>query len=217
MGANLRALMIRRDYAPVAQSPRRGSGVADGRTRLAVNSSYADVGARYAQALFELAEQGGVLTAVESDLKGFERLRAESADFARLLASPAISHEDRARALLAIADAAGVDPLTRKFLGLLAANNRVPALTAVAVAFRKLVADKRGQVAAEVVSAAPLTAAQSAGIAAALRQALGKDPEVTTRVDPTLLGGLRVKVGSRLFDASLRTRLDHMKFALKRA
>lgn len=175
------------------------------------------MGARYAQALFELADQGGVIAAVESDLTGFEQLRSGNADFARMIASPAFSHEDKGRALLAIADAAGVNALTRKFLGLLAANNRVRALSAVAVAFRKLAADKRGLVAAEVVSAVPLTEAQAAGIFAALRQALGKDPEVTTRVDPAILGGLRVKVGSRLFDASLRTRLDHMKFALKRA
>jgi len=184
---------------------------------LAVASSYADIGARYAQALFELADQAGAIAAVESDLGGFERMRAESPDFARMLTSPAISHEDKGRALLAIADAGKADPLTRKFLGLLAANNRVAALTAVAVAFRKLAADKRGVVAAEVVSAVPLTDAQAAGVSAALRQALGKDPEITTRVDPAILGGLRVKVGSRLFDSSLRTRLDHMKFALKRA
>ncbi len=116
-----------------------------------------------------------------------------------------------------MAEAGGANALTRKFLGLLGANSRVAALPAVARAFRKLVADKRGLVAAEVVSAAPLSDAQSAAIAAVLRQALGKDPEITTRVDPSILGGLRVKVGSRLFDSSLRTRLDHMKFALKRA
>jgi F-type H+-transporting ATPase subunit delta len=209
--------MIRRDYAPGRGHQDVEAARQTGDTRLADHSTYADVGARYAQALFELAEQDGSVAAVESDLKGFEQLRAENADFARMLVSPTFSHEDKARALSAVAEAGKANALTRKFVGLLGANNRVAALPAVARAFRKLVADKRGLVAAEVVSAAPLSDAQSSAIAAALRQALGKDPEITTRVDPSILGGLRVKVGSRLFDASLRTRLDHMKFALKRA
>jgi F-type H+-transporting ATPase subunit delta len=209
--------MIRRDYAA-----RRGlqdveAARQTGDTRLADTSTYADVGARYALALFELADQAGAIAAVEADLNGFEQLRAENADFAHMLTNPIFSHEDKARALAAIADAGGATALTRKFLGLLGANNRIAALPAVVRAFRKLSADKRGVIAAEVVAATPLSEAQAAAIAAALRQALGKDPEITTRIDPSILGGLRVKVGSRLFDSSLRTRLDHMKFALKRA
>ncbi len=186
---------------------------------LADDSRNADVGARYAQALFELAEQGGIagVGLVEADLKGLRALYADNADFRRLLASPAFSHEEKSRGLLAIADAAGVTPLTRKFLGLLSANNRASALTAVAVAFERLAAARRGAIAAEVTSAVALTEAQAAAVAAALRQALGRDPEITTRVDPAILGGLKVKVGSRLFDSSLRSRLDTLKFALKRA
>ena len=84
-------------------------------------------------------------------------------------------------------------------------------------AFRKLAAEKRGAVAAEVVTALPLTSAQAKAVATALRTALGKDPEITTRVDPAILGGLKVRVGSRLFDASLKSKLDSLKFALKRA
>ena len=181
------------------------------------DSRYAEVGARYAQALYDLAKQGGSAATVEADLDRLEAMRAESADLRRLLGSPAFSHEDKAKGLLAVADAAGVAPLTRKFLGLLGANSRAAALSAVAAAFKRIAAEKRGAVAAEVVTAVPLTEAQSAGVAAALRQALGRSPEITTRVDPSILGGLRVKVGSRLFDASLRTRLDQMKFALRRA
>ncbi len=175
------------------------------------------MGARYAQALYELADQGGAVAAVEADLDGLEQLRAESPDFRRLLASPALGHEDRAKGLLAIADAAGVSPLVHKFIGLLGANSRTAALPAVAAAFKRIAADRRGTVAADVVTAVPLTPTQRDGVAAALRQALGRDPEITTRVDPAILGGLRVKVGSRLFDASLRTRLDHMKVALRKA
>ena len=184
---------------------------------MADDSRYAEVGARYAQALYDLAEAGGGVAAVEADLDGLDRLRAESADFRRLLTSPTLGHGDKAKGLLAIADAAQVSVLTRKLLGLLGANSRIAALPAVAAAFRRISADRRGAIAAEVVTAVALSEAQRQGVASALRQALGRDPEITTRVDPSILGGLRVKVGSRLFDASLRTRLDQMKFALKRA
>ena len=98
-----------------------------------------------------------------------------------------------------------------------AAHGRARELTGIIGAFSKLSADYRGVVSAEVVSAIPLSAAQSSDIAAALRTALGKDPEITTRVDPAILGGVKVRVGSRLFDASLKSKLDSLKFALKRA
>jgi F-type H+-transporting ATPase subunit delta len=175
------------------------------------------VGARYAQALFELAEQAGALAAVEADLKGLKALRDESVDLRRLLASPAFTAEDKAKGLAAVADKAGVHPLTKKFLGLLAANARASALPAVTTAFESLAAKHRGAVAAEVVSAVALNKTQLTKIAKALNQALGKDPELTARVDPSILGGLKVRVGSRLFDASLKSRLDSLKFALKRA
>lgn len=184
---------------------------------MADDSKNADVGGRYAQALFELAEAQGVLNAVEADLKGFRNLLAESGELRRVLASPAYTAEQKGRLLIATAAKGKAHALTRKFLGLLAKNGRASALPAVAVAFAKLVASRRGTIEAEVVTALPLTPAQAKGLSAALRQSLGKDPELTTRVDPAILGGLKVKVGSRLFDASLKSRLDQLKFALKRA
>ncbi len=184
---------------------------------MADDSRNADVGARYAQALFELAEQEGALQAVEADLRALKALRDESEDLRKLLSSPAFSAEDKGRALSAIADAAGLSALAKKFLGLLASNSRASALPAVITAFERLAAERRGAVAAEVTTALPLSAAQKESVAAALRQALGKDPELTMRVDPAILGGIRVRVGSRLFDASLKSRLDSLKFALKRA
>ncbi len=184
---------------------------------MADDSRNADVGARYAQALFELAVSDGVVDAVEQDLKGFKALAAESGDLRRLLASPIFSPAQKQKALDALADKAGFAPLTRKFLGLLASNARAAALPAVTKAFERLAADRRGVTPAEVTSAVKLTAAQEKGVAAALRQALGKEPELTTRVDPSILGGLKVRVGSRLFDASLKSRLESLKFALKRA
>ncbi len=184
---------------------------------MADDSRYADVGGRYAQALFELAEDAGALAVVEADLRALSQAERDHADLRRAMASPMVSHEDKGKVLLAIADAAGCAPLTKNFLGLLAANLRAAALPAVAKAFAKLTAARRGAIAAEVTSALPLTAAQANGVAAALRQALGKDPEITTRVNPAILGGLKVRVGSRLFDSSLKSKLDHMKFALTRA
>jgi F-type H+-transporting ATPase subunit delta len=184
---------------------------------LADDSRNADVGARYAQALFELAEQGGALQAVEADLKGLKALAAESPDLRRLLSSPTFTNEDKGNGLAAVAERAEVHPLTKKFLGLLAANARASALPAVITAFERLAAAHRGAVAAEVTSALPLNKTQLKAIAKALTQALGKDPELTARVDPSILGGLKVRVGSRLFDASLKSRLDSLKFALKRA
>lgn len=184
---------------------------------LADDSKNNDVGGRYAQALFELALQADALSAVEGDLKALKAAYGESADLRRLLQSPAFNAEDKAKGLEVVAHSGGAHALTRKFLGLLARNRRASALPAVADAFARLAAKHRGTVSAEVVTAAPLTDAQREQITGALRQALGRDPEIETRVDPALLGGLRVKVGSRLFDASLKTRLDQMKFALKRA
>lgn len=184
---------------------------------MADDTNNADVGGRYAQALFELAESQGRLAQVEADLKGLEAARGESAEMKRLLASPAYDSAAKGKGLAAVAKAGGADPLTLKFLGLLAANNRASALPAVAKSFAALAAKKRGAVAAEVTSATPLTDAQATGLKSSLRQALGKDPELTIKVDPAILGGLRVRVGSRLYDASLKGRLDQLKTALKRA
>ena len=184
---------------------------------MAEDSNLSNVGARYAQALFDLANDEKQTVAVEADLKSLETAIADSRDLRTLLASPTFSSEDKAKGLAGIAAKAKFNVTTAKFLGLLSANGRAAALSAVIDAYARLSATARGAVSAEVISALPLSAAQAKGVAAALRQALGKDPEITTRVDPAILGGLKVKVGSRLFDASLRSKLDSLKFALKRA
>jgi F-type H+-transporting ATPase subunit delta len=184
---------------------------------VADDSNATDAGQRYAQALFDLAKDQNAVGAIEADLKSLKAAIGESADLRRLLASPAFSAEDKAKGLAAIADKARFNPTTKKFLGLLAANRRASHLRGVITAFEKLSAQHRGVVSAEVVSAIPLSASQAKGVAAALRTALGKDPEISTRVDPSILGGIKVRVGSRLFDASLKSKLDSLKFALKRA
>lgn len=184
---------------------------------MADESKTSNVGGRYASALFDLANDNREVAAVEADLKSLKSALAESKDLRALVGSPAFSAEDKGKGLAAIAAKAKFHPTTVKFLGLLAANGRADALLAVINGYEALSAKARGAVSAEVVTAVPLSPAQSKGVAAALRQSLGKDPEITTRVDPAILGGIKVRVGSRLFDASLKSRLDSLKFALKRA
>jgi len=175
------------------------------------------VGERYAQALFDLALETGRLDAVRADLKSLKAAWIESADLRRLATSPVIAAEDQQKGLVAIAAKAKFDATTRNFLGLLGQNGRASDLAAVIAGFDALYSKHAGVVAAEVVSTQELTAVQLKTITTALTTALGKNPEITTRIDPSILGGLKVKVGSTLFDASLKTKLDQMKFALKRA
>ena len=184
---------------------------------MADDSQTSNVGGRYAQALFDLATDQNQVAKVEADLKSLKAAIADSRDLRVLLQSPAFGSDDKGKGLAAIANTAGFTPTTKKFLGLLAANGRASALSSVITGFERLAADARGEVQAQVVTALPLTAAQAKGVAQALRLALGKDPQIETRVDPAILGGIKVRVGSRLFDASLRSKLDSLKFALKRA
>lgn len=184
---------------------------------MADDSRATDVGARYAQALFELAVESRALEPIEADLRGLTELLSQSPDLRRFLTSPRFTAEDKAKGLAAIAERARVQPLTAKFLGLLAANRRTNALAEIIGAFQRLAAARRGLVSAQVTTAVPLTDSQTAALKSALRQAIGKDPEIEARVDPAILGGVKVRVGSRLYDASLKSRLDSLKYALKRA
>ncbi len=184
---------------------------------MADDTKATDVGARYAQALFDLAVERRLLDAVEIDLDTLAAIVRESQDLRRLIASPRFTAEDKAKGFAAVAARAQLGELTTKFLGLLAANRRASALLQIIVAFKRLAAARRGLVAAQVVTAVALTDAQTAALASALRQALGKEPQIEARVDPAILGGIKVRVGSRLYDASLKSKLDSLKYALKRA
>ena len=176
-----------------------------------------DVGARYAQALFDLAKDENKIAAVEADLRSLKAMMAESADLRTLLISPTFDSEAKGKGLAAIAAKARLNPLTIKFLGFLASQRRAGALGPVITSFLTLATAYRGVVSAQVTTAVALTPAQTKGLQAALRASLGRDPEIETRVDPAILGGLKVHVGSRLYDASLKSKLDSLKFALKRA
>jgi F-type H+-transporting ATPase subunit delta len=184
---------------------------------VADDSKATDVGARYALALFDLAKDHDQIAPVESDLKTLKAMLAESADLRTLLASPTFGAEDKAKGLVAVAARAKFHALTQKFLGFLAQQRRAGALASVITSFEALSAAHRGVTSAQVTTAVALTDAQAKGLRAALRQALGRDPEIETRVDPAILGGLKVRVGSRLYDASLKSKLDSLKFALQRA
>ncbi len=170
---------------------------------------------RYATAVFELARDAQRLDGVGSDLAGLVALMDQSADLKRLVESPVISRADQGKAILAVAERAGVDDLTRRFLGLLAEHRRLFALPGVAKAYAGMLAAHKGEVAAEVVSAAPLGAAELATLEKSIAGFVGQAVTVETRVDPALLGGVVVRVGSRMLDASLRTKLMQLEQTLK--
>jgi F-type H+-transporting ATPase subunit delta len=172
------------------------------------------VAGRYAAALFDLAKDASKLAVVEGDLGKFQGLLDQSTDLVRLVRSPVIAADDQARALGAILDKAGVDGLTANFLKLVAKNRRLFALPDMIKAFRAQAAKARGETRAEVTSAVALTDAQVAELKKSLKASVGKEVMLDARVDPTLLGGLIVKVGSRMVDSSIRTKLENLKVVL---
>lgn len=175
----------------------------------------ASLGGRYATALFGLAEQQGQLTAVESSLKTLSAAIAESDDLSALVKSPLVGRDDAGRALTALVPVLGIDPLTANFLGVLAQNRRLGDLPAIIRAFRELAARSRGETNAEVVSAHPLNDSQVDALKQQLRHRVGREVAIDLKVDPTLLGGLVVKIGSQMIDSSIKTRLNTLAHAMK--
>ena len=170
---------------------------------------------RYANALFELAQDQKAIDAVSADLASLRRALETSADLSRLVRSPVFSAEDHAKALKAILDKMGAQALTTKFVLLLAQKRRLFVLTQIIAAYERLVARSRGETEAEVTAARALSDGEVTELKAALKSSLGKEPRLHTKIDPTLLGGLVVKVGSRMIDSSLRTKLDGLRAAMK--
>jgi F-type H+-transporting ATPase subunit delta len=170
---------------------------------------------RYATALFDLAETDKQLDRVADDLGQLANMIESSADLTRLIRSPVIARDDQGRAMAEILKKAGMGELTRNFVGVVARNRRLFALPSMITAYQSLLAARRGEATAEVVSARELTKKQLEAIAAQLKKAIGSKVSVSTRIDAGLLGGLVVKVGSRMFDSSLRTMLQRLRFAMK--
>ncbi|SDG50599.1 F0F1 ATP synthase subunit delta [Roseospirillum parvum] len=174
-----------------------------------------EVARRYALALYDLAEEQGQLDRVAGDLKDFGRMIEDSADLRRFLTSPALSREDQAEAMHALATRAEAHPLVGNFLGVVARQRRLHVLPGMIKAFLEHLAARRGEITAEVTSAAPLSEPQTAALKAALKQAMGHDVTVLPKVDPTLLGGLIVQVGSRMVDSSIQSKLARLQLAMK--
>jgi F-type H+-transporting ATPase subunit delta len=179
------------------------------------NSHIAGLALRYANAIFELAAEERAVEAVEADFVMLKSLLKQSPELTRLVRSPLFSREDQARGMEAVLAKAGASDLTRKLILLLAQKRRLFALTNIIGAFEQLLARDRGEVAAEVISARALSAAETAELRTVLKNKLGREPRLTAQVDPALLGGLVLKVGSRMIDSSLRSKLDGLRAAMK--
>ena len=169
----------------------------------------------YAQALFDLASSENELGAVEEGLEAISGLMRESPDFARFLRSPVISADAKAQAIEPILRDINVHPVVANFVRVVARNGRLFALPAIIKAFRELAAAARGEVTADVTSAVPLSEAQLSSLADTLTNKIGKTVTLNQHVDPSLIGGLRVKLGSRMIDSSLKTKLNAMQVAMK--
>ncbi len=170
---------------------------------------------RYAAALFELAEERGELDAVAEDLKRLRSMIDGSADLQRMIRSPVIARRDQARAIAALAAKAELSEVVQHFVGVLARNRRLFALPDMIQAYLELLAGERGEVAARVVSAKKLSERQLKSLVESLRAAMGSAVTVDASVDASLLGGLVVRVGSRMVDSSLKTKLQQLRLAMK--
>ncbi|MBD8555508.1 F0F1 ATP synthase subunit delta [Rhizobium sp. CFBP 8762] len=184
---------------PVADTSQLISGVAE----------------RYASSLFDLATEAGSIERVAADLNRFQAMIDDSADLKRLIVSPVFSAEDQLKAVSAILDASGISGLVGNFIRVVAQNRRLFAVPGIIRSFHEIAARHRGEVSADVMSAHALTAQQQEELKVALKGVTGKDVTVNVTVDPSILGGLIVKVGSRQIDTSLRTKLSTLKLALK--
>jgi F-type H+-transporting ATPase subunit delta len=170
--------------------------------------------ARYASALYDLADDQGAIDTVTADLTALKAMLTQSEDFGRFIKSPVLSRDEQSKGIAAIAAAARLSALTGNFLGLVARNRRLFALPAMIARYLEILAARRGQATAEVTAAAPLTDAQVAALSAALKTG-GGSVSVVTKIDPSILGGLIVRMGSRMVDSSLKSKLQRLKLAMK--
>ena len=170
---------------------------------------------RYASALYELADKDRVLDAIAEDLVKFRQLMLESEDLKRLIRSPVISRADQNRGLLTILEKANANLLTKKFIGAVVMNRRIFVIPEIIDVFMSELAKRRGEIKATVVSAVELSAKQSKDLAGSLNRALGQKVSIDLTVDTSLIGGLIVRVGSRMIDSSIRSKLERLQIAMK--
>ncbi len=172
---------------------------------------------RYATALFDLARETNAIDAVKADLERFAALVAESADLARLVRSPVFSAAEQLQALSAVLDRAGIGGLAAQFLKLVTTNRRLFAARDMVRGYRELVALHKGEATAEITVAERLKDDHVAALRSALKSVSGKDVDLNIKIDPAIIGGLVVKLGSRMVDTSLRTKLNAIRHAMKEA
>lgn len=172
---------------------------------------------RYAKALVELAEDAKSLVAIEKDVKSLKAMFETSKELKAFVDSPVFTTEDKKAAMASIAKKAKLKALTAQFIGTVAANRRADILPSIIAAFEDIVAKRRGSEVAKVTSAQKMTAAQLTSLKSNLKKSLGRPVQVETSVDPDLLGGFVVRVGSRLYDSSLKTKLEDLRLTLKEA
>lgn len=183
----------------------------------AEDPSVSGVSGRYATALFELARDENSIDGVRADLDKFDALLNESAELKRLVRSPLFAAEVQLKALSAVLDKAGITGISANFLKVLTANRRLFAVSDVIRAFRALVAKFKGEASADVTVAEPLSDKNVDALKEALKSVSGKDVTLNVKVDRSIIGGLVVKLGSRMVDSSLRTKLNSIKNAMKEA
>lgn len=191
---------------------REMSSVAEGGSEQTLVSG---VAGRYATALFELASEANAIDAVSADLNSFSAMIDESADLKRLIESPAFSAEEQVAAIKALLSAAGISGIAGNFIGFVASKRRLFALPGMIAGFRALVAEAKGIVSAQVTVAEEPSAKRLEEIRATLKDVAGTDVDVAIKVDPAIIGGLVVKMGSRMVDASLKTKLNSIRLAMK--
>ena len=181
----------------------------------ATDQAISGVPGRYAAALFELASEAKSIDKVAKDLTSFQSRLTEPTHLQRLVRSPVFSSEDQLAALDALCKKVGVNGIALNFIKLMAKNRRLPALSDAIKGFSALVAISKGEVAAEVISAEKLSEKHIKDVKAALKASIGRDVQLTTKTDSSILGGLIVKVGSKMMDNSLKTKLQNLKIAMK--
>ena len=174
----------------------------------------ASLAGRYASALFDLARDQKQIDSVGRSLDALHQALVDSKDFAELVESPLVSRDEAGKAMAAIAPQLGLDPITANFVGVLARNGRKSQLQPVIRAFRRLSAEHRGETIAEVVTARPLNDDQVSQLKQQLRTRAGRDVNIDASVDPDILGGIVVKLGSQRIDASIRTKLNRLASAM---
>ncbi|WP_323036141.1 F0F1 ATP synthase subunit delta [Pararhodobacter sp.] len=170
---------------------------------------------RYATAVFDLAKESGALAALEADVDKMESALNTSPDLRAVLTSPVHTRDDMGKAIIALADKMKLSPNTRGVLGMMAQNRRLFALPHLCATLRSMIADEKGEVTAEVTSASVLTKAQADALAASLKARIGKTVKLNVAVDEKLIGGLIVKVGSKMIDTSIRSRLAALQNTMK--